>query len=252
MLDLNLLENFLSSLNYHLCYFKSCKSTMSPVDSYEHENQGFEHNYVTITDNQLSGVGRSGSHWSSIPNTDLTFTIHKTLNILPNQLSIYIGIVLLSFLKEQYLLPIKFKWPNDLYLEDKKLCGILIQNSTITNKHRFKGGSYTRCRIGIGINVNSHHNNFISLQDVLGIIIDRNKLFCDLFYEVEKVLSNGNFRDFILHDEDDYLHGKNISLYSGGKKCIGVYAGYSENGIILKESNYNSIIYNNASNIEII
>lgn len=259
-LDIKLLEKILNSLNYHLCYFESCRSTMTPVDSYEWKDGDTPFDYVVITDNQTSGVGRAGAHWLSKSGVDLTFTVHKTLKTLPRQLSIYIGMILLNFLKEQYSLPIKFKWPNDLYLHDKKLCGILVQYSKVAsspeNANDISSSSvrsnYIRCRIGIGVNVNSHYDDFISLKDMLGHDIDRNNLFCNLFYEIAKLLSDGNFRNLVLHNEDDYLYGKNISIYSGGRKCFGAYAGYSENGIILKESGYNSTIYNNASNIEIV
>lgn len=131
---------------------------------------------VIIADNQTDGKGQDQNKWESEPSKNLTFSIILYPNFLdPGDqflLSQSISLGIIDFLKT--ILPdhqsIKIKWPNDIYVEDKKICGILIQNS-------ITGNCLSDSIIGIGLNVNqsifkSKAPNPISIKNLTDKEID--------------------------------------------------------------------------------
>ncbi len=103
-----------------------------------------------ITDNQTAGKGQIGNKWESEPNKNLTFSIllhPTTLPILKQFLLSKMVSVAIAQTLEQYVADVSIKWPNDIYVGDKKICGILIENSIM-------GDKIHQSIIGIGLNVN--------------------------------------------------------------------------------------------------
>jgi BirA family biotin operon repressor/biotin-[acetyl-CoA-carboxylase] ligase len=106
---------------------------------------------LIITDHQTQGRGTDTNMWESEKGKNLTFSLVLYPEFAADQQFIMnkaISLGIYDFLVA--LLPdhkISIKWPNDLYIEDKKVCGILIQNSVIGNKLDYMV-------VGIGLNVN--------------------------------------------------------------------------------------------------
>lgn len=133
-----------------------------------------ENGCVIITDHQTKGKGQDTNSWESEKGKNLTFSIILYPDFTADQQFIFnkaISIGIYDFLKAE--LPehiITIKWPNDIYIGDKKACGILIQNSIIGNKLDY-------VVVGIGLNVNqtnfrSNAPNPVSLQMITGIKYD--------------------------------------------------------------------------------
>ena len=99
---------------------------------------------------QKGGRGQRENKWHSAPNQNLTFSI--ILKLPPVKaadqfcISEITAVTLVKFLSE-YGITADIKWPNDIYVSGKKICGILIENS-------LKGQSIDWTIIGIGLNVN--------------------------------------------------------------------------------------------------
>ena len=99
---------------------------------------------------QTGGRGQRENKWHSAPNQNLTFSI--ILKQPPIKaadqfcISEITAVTLVQFLSE-YGIIADIKWPNDIYVGEKKICGILIENS-------LKGQSIDWSIIGIGLNVN--------------------------------------------------------------------------------------------------
>lgn len=134
---------------------------------------------VIVSDNQTAGRGQRGNSWESEPGKNLTFS----LVVFPRymrpaaqfELSMLVSLGIVSAL-ETYTEGewLKIKWPNDIYFGDRKIAGILIENSLGEN-------SIERSIIGIGLNVNqttfkSDAPNPISLTHTTGLEHDREKL----------------------------------------------------------------------------
>lgn len=109
---------------------------------------------VVITDHQYQGRGQRGRVWHSEPNKNLTFSVVLYPTFLAAQQSFALNII--TTLAIQHVLALyipnglSIKWPNDIYYQEKKLGGILIEN--MLEKHKLKTSI-----IGIGLNVNQVH-----------------------------------------------------------------------------------------------
>ena len=100
---------------------------------------------------QTEGRGQRGNTWFTEPGKNLTFSI--VLKQLPLQaarsvrLNYLTSVAVASFL-ESHGVKAAIKWPNDIYVEGRKICGMLIENTL------GPGGQVMASVIGIGINMN--------------------------------------------------------------------------------------------------
>ncbi len=107
---------------------------------------------VLIADQQTQGRGAGQNRWESEPGKNLTFSIIlEPVFIEPSQQFVLTEMVSLALFDVVKLRlgnkNLSLKWPNDLYFQDKKMAGILIQN-------RIKGDQLDFSVIGVGLNVN--------------------------------------------------------------------------------------------------
>ncbi len=112
----------------------------------------FEHGTCLAAHSQTSGRGQRGNHWESEPGQNLTFSVLlRPRTIVASrqfELSQIVSIAMVKVLRSQLGTDeIYIKWPNDIYYRDKKICGILIENS-------ITGSQITQSIVGIGLNVN--------------------------------------------------------------------------------------------------
>lgn len=170
---------------------------------------------VIMAEHQTAGRGQKDNIWLTEAGKNLTFSIFlRPAFITANQQFMLNKVVCLGILDS--LKPIigdgcKVKWPNDIYYQDKKIGGILIENVT-------KGYQLSYSVIGIGLNVNQ--NNFsetlsrvTSISNVLFTDYDLNKLLMQICQNIEArylQLKSGN--EELLNK--DYLQ----NLYRLGEK----------------------------------
>jgi BirA family transcriptional regulator, biotin operon repressor / biotin---[acetyl-CoA-carboxylase] ligase len=101
---------------------------------------------LLVAERQTAGRGRLGRHWHSHPGASLTFSLGITLAPAAwSGLSLAVGVCLAEALDPR----IRLKWPNDLWLDDRKLGGILIETASSGD-----GASGPRhAVVGVGINI---------------------------------------------------------------------------------------------------
>jgi BirA family transcriptional regulator, biotin operon repressor / biotin---[acetyl-CoA-carboxylase] ligase len=100
---------------------------------------------LLVAEQQSAGRGRLGRHWDSAPGSSLTFSLGVLLQPLAwDGLSLAVGLSVASSLHES----IQLKWPNDLWVQDCKLAGILIETAAVAGN---PGPRYAV--IGVGINI---------------------------------------------------------------------------------------------------
>ncbi|MCE6991612.1 biotin--[acetyl-CoA-carboxylase] ligase [Dyadobacter sp. CY323] len=130
-------------------YLPSCHSTNDIAAEIVHAGL-FAEGTVVITDNQIKGRGQRGSEWHANPGENLTFSVILSPHFLPIQhqflISQITALAVRSFVSN-YIDGVKVKWPNDVLVNGKKICGILIENSIL-------GMKLTNSIIGIGVNIN--------------------------------------------------------------------------------------------------
>jgi len=123
--------------------------------------------FVVYTDFQTAGKGQIENSWESETGKNLLFSIllypHHVAIDQQFIISQIVSIAIINVLSD-YCENIKIKWPNDIYLNDKKLAGILIENS-------LRGSQINNTVIGIGLNINqtvfkSDAPNPVSLRQI--------------------------------------------------------------------------------------
>ncbi len=107
---------------------------------------------VILTPNQTRGRGQIGATWESEPNQNITLSVIFYPNFLPPALQFNLNMAMVMGIREfiaAYLenRQVAIKWPNDILVENRKICGILIQNN-------IGGATLQSSIVGIGINVN--------------------------------------------------------------------------------------------------
>jgi BirA family transcriptional regulator, biotin operon repressor / biotin---[acetyl-CoA-carboxylase] ligase len=128
-----------------------------------------EHGTVVLAQYQKKGRGQQKNHWESEfgKNMLASFIIFPPFLIAAKQfyISKIVSLALVDFLKTETN-EVTVKWPNDIYIQNKKIAGILIENSV-------KGNNVSSAIIGIGLNLNqekfiSDAPNPVSLKQITG------------------------------------------------------------------------------------
>ena len=139
---------------------------------------------MVMTEFQTSGRGQAGNSWYSGKGKNLLFSFLLYPRFIQAKDQFIISrIVSLAIIRvlQQYTENITIKWPNDIYWNDKKIAGILIENSLM-------GQHIEYTIVGIGLNVNeddfpTHLPNPVSVKQITGDVFDREILLLLLRYE---------------------------------------------------------------------
>jgi BirA family transcriptional regulator, biotin operon repressor / biotin---[acetyl-CoA-carboxylase] ligase len=137
-------------LGKNLKFVPECQSTNDLMQQLCQTEQLSEGSLI-ITANQVAGRGQRGNSWETEPGRNLTFSLYFRPAFLPVTsqflLNIFVSLAIADFISTETGKKVHIKWPNDLLLEEKKVCGVLIENQLVGQK---LSGSI----IGIGLNVN--------------------------------------------------------------------------------------------------
>lgn len=127
------------------------------------------HGTVVMAREQTAGRGQRGNSWEAEPGANITLSLllrpaglHPARQFVVSQV---VSLAIVDMLSHFVAQPVSIKWPNDIYVDDRKICGILIEN-TIT------GTAIDRTIVGIGLNVNqmefrSDAPNPVSLRQLM-------------------------------------------------------------------------------------
>ena len=188
---------------------------LDSTNEYLKNKEKLEEYEVVIAKTQTNGRGKRGSVWISNEGAALFSFVIDSIGY-DDKVTIYTGFIVRNILHklikktfaenvENYL---KFKWPNDVYYKDKKLCGILCE----------KVGE--KIIVGIGININNNdfgifNERATSLNIVTGEKYEIEKLVREVVVEFKEHYRNLNSKwNSIIEDinENSYLVGKKIML----------------------------------------
>ncbi|WP_439181914.1 biotin--[acetyl-CoA-carboxylase] ligase [Carboxylicivirga taeanensis] len=142
---------------------------------------------VVITAHQTDGKGQVGNSWESEKNSNLTFSLLLRPTFLAPHLQFYISkavsLALIETIKQIAQIEATIKWPNDIYINNSKVAGILIENSIIGNHLDY-------CIVGIGLNVNqeqfvSDAPNPISLKQASSTTFELERVLDQLLENIE-------------------------------------------------------------------
>jgi len=166
---------------------------------------------VVLTERQTAGRGQRGNAWESEPHKNLTFSqlFHRPPVPARQQFAISqaVSIAIARTLRNQLALPVTIKWPNDIYVGDGKLAGILIESS-------LAGTDIAYSVVGVGLNVNqtefvSDAPNPVSLAMLTGRQYDRQAMLHSLCTACSKYvheLADAKFCENLRHDYLELLY----------------------------------------------
>lgn len=146
------------------------------------------HGLTVAAREQTAGRGQRGNSWEAEPGANLTFSMllepRQIEAARQFELSMLIALAVAEFLDGLGIPDVQVKWPNDIYAGDRKICGILIENT-------LSGKSLARSIAGIGININQHAfrsdaPNPVSLTQLTGRSYDLEPLLADV---AERILT---------------------------------------------------------------
>ena len=136
-----------------------------------------EHGTVVLAQYQNKGKGQQGNSWESEPGKNLLASIILFPDFLSAAKQFYLSkiasLAIVDFLKMESK-EVSIKWPNDIYIQNKKVAGTLIENA-------IKGQNLSSSIIGIGLNLNQE----IFLSDAPNPV--SLKLVTSQIYDIEKV-----------------------------------------------------------------
>ena len=130
-------------------YLPSCHSTNDIAAEIVRAGL-FAEGTIVITDNQIKGRGQRGTVWLASPGENLTFSVILSPSFVAVSAQFLISQVIALSIRDylgQYVQNVKIKWPNDIYVNNRKVCGILIENSV-------QGSRIASSVVGIGLNIN--------------------------------------------------------------------------------------------------
>lgn len=198
---------------------------------------------VCIAEYQESGRGRRGRHWVSPFGANLYLSMYWRLDAgmaAAMGLSLVVGVAMVEALENMGLEGVKLKWPNDLYYQDRKLAGILVEMSG-------QAGGAAHLVIGMGMNLAMQDRDsaidqpWASLSEVIGTDhIDRNVLAAEFINTLDTALKNyeiHGMQNFVERwNRLDNFIGRKVKLIMGANEVTGIERGIDEQGGVLLET----------------
>ena len=201
-------------------HFEEINST----SSYLKENyEKYENLTFVSTDYQDTGHGRNNRIWFSEKGDNLLFSIlikDKDLFANVSDLSLASSVCIYNSLKKLGIGNISIKWPNDVYVGDRKIAGILLESVSY-------GKGIEAIVIGVGVNVNSRKFNEDLVNKTTSVYLEISKqidlkMFRELVYheciEIITNVKNGNRFYLSVVKDNNYLLGKKVYALINNKK----------------------------------
>lgn len=195
---------------------------------------------VVVSSCQTSGKGQKGNGWYSEPGKNLLFSLLLKPSFLGTSHRFFLNMIVCLTIKDVLihlgLKDVKIKWPNDIMLNNRKVSGVLIENSLFKN-------TISQSIVGVGLNVNeelitnpmlkaiSVFDNTKKVHD-LNVILEKFKFFLSKWYFVlqqkkfvdlkkhylDSLFFFNEFRDFLILENGEFTlqHYKIIDVDDEG------------------------------------
>lgn len=190
---------------------------------------------VVCADNQTNGKGQMGAEWNSEVGKNLTFSVLvKDLLIEINDifnLNVAVAVSITQALQSFNISEIAIKWPNDILAGNKKIGGVLIENSIKTNGEIFS-------IIGIGVNVNQKRFEDLPKASSLAVVankeFDKDKILITIIeklkYNIAKLRNNHTENLWKEYLKKLYKIGIPMPFEADEQKFMGIIKGVTKTG----------------------
>ncbi len=225
-------------IRYSVHYVEKCRSTQDIAEALARE--GAEEGLVVVAEEMSGGRGRLGRRWAA-SRGGLWFTIllrPPTVEGL-QLISLGAGVAVAEALRELHGVEVALKWPNDVLVDSRKLCGILVEG-------RMEADRIHYVLVGIGINVNNDipedlRGSAVSLKELLEALVPRVPLLAAVlvkFAGIYALLRQGECEEVLLRWKrlsstlgkdvrvvmhDEVIEGKAIDVDVDGSLMVEVH-----------------------------
>ena len=160
-------------------------------------------NFIVVTaETQLKGKGQMGSKWNSESGKNLIMSVLVKDFLFDNEavfnLNVVVSLAVIRSLKKYDIPDLSIKWPNDIMSANKKIGGILIENS-------IKGDGTIMSVVGLGLNVNQIKFKDLprasSLALICNVAFDKEEILLTIVSEMEEIIADYSVKDSILWEE---------------------------------------------------
>lgn len=224
-------------VGHRIIHLESVDSTNNYVAKLKNEGK-ISSGAVILSDIQTDGRGQRANKWQSNPFENLTFSFLLEPQFVNNISSITINhcvsLALLDFLAT-FKINAHIKWPNDIYVDKRKIAGILIENN-------FKSGSVNYSIIGVGVNINQtifDELKATSLREITGKAVNVKSVLFEIIFHLNARLYafTNTSAEIIKGYYDAFLCNMNesVSYLYKSKSTEGIIRGTDELGNILIE-----------------
>ncbi len=194
--------------------------TIDSTNSYAKKiGQSCEDGTVVTCENQADGRGRLGRQWKSQSGSMcMTVVLKPDISISKVSKITQVCAAAVSLSLDELKIDAKIKWPNDLMLNNKKICGILTEMNSNKNHVNY-------VVVGMGLNVNNKYEDFPNeIRDVATSILNETGQYIDRNIIAAKILNNFEvlYNEFIINNnfilslnickDKSNVIGKNINL----------------------------------------
>ena len=232
---------------FHVVKFKQIDST----NNYLKNSYKLLNNFTfVVTDYQTNGKGRNDRVWSSEEGKNLMFSfLIKDQDLLKkfSALSIISAVEVAKLLEDYQIKDVSIKWPNDILIGDKKVCGILLEGQILEY-----------LVVGIGLNVNQKvfpeglRRPATSLSLEANKDFDINELEQKLFSNIVKDLSNLDEEAILNYFRNhNYLLNKRVKALVNDQPFIGEVIGIDAN-YFLQIKTSDMLLHIDSGEIEIL
>ena len=223
-------------IGQRVLYYPSLTSTMEVAR--QEARQGAVEGTVIIADEQTGGRGRLKRGWlTPRGNIAVSIILYPSPTYLPS-LIMLASLAVVHSIEAATGLKSQIKWPNDVLINGKKVCGILIESDV-------QGNTVNYTIIGIGINVNLRLADFPEIQPIatslsneLGREVSRLSVIRHLFVEIERLYLTLSTGESIYEEWRDRLVtlGKKVHVTAGETIYEGVAESVARDGSLLLRS----------------
>jgi BirA family biotin operon repressor/biotin-[acetyl-CoA-carboxylase] ligase len=231
-------------MGQNLIYVPECHSTNTLLADLAGK-QALPEGTVVITGFQSAGRGQRGNTWVVEPNLNITASVLVHPHFLGAHeqfcLTEWVVLAIVAALRNFVNGPVQIKWPNDVLISQRKVCGVLIENS-------LSGGSIGQTIVGIGLNVNQQQFEFEGATS-LRLEGQRDFSLPEVFETLCECLERGylelrsgkSLREKYL--EQLYGLGKSLALRDADGDFVGILEGISAEGKLLVNREGNTKAY---------
>lgn len=216
-------------------------STNSYLSALTHD-QPDSSGVICLAEQQTAGKGRRGRQWVSPFGSNIYLSILWQFQEGPaslSGLSLAVGVAVIKALKIHHIENVGLKWPNDIYWQQKKLGGILVEVS---------GESNGPCSAVIGLGLNLYlpeqeaseiEQDWVDIKQILGTSnqLSRNQLLATLIEQLLSVTAHYTEQSFAQYRDEwrqyDCMQGQQVSLFMGNRKIDGTVQGINDDGLLL-------------------